>query len=889
MFKRIFKRITTLLLCAFFLFSCASCELTFAGKKPEEGQVHVAEGEVKLYFDGNGATAGEMPTLSLKVGETVTLPKNEFSKENYAFAGWALEQAGEIVYEEQDSYAQEVAGEYTLFAVWEEGVTLNFELNAGEYSLIGYKGKAHRVVIPAVYNGHPVISIGGEAFKNATFLKEIVVEEGILALANQAFEGCTSLSKISFPDSLLSVSAGAIQDTAYYKNENNWDAGVLYVGNHLLKADSSVSGVYTIKEGTRSIGAKAFCDAKNLSGLVIPQSVTSFDRGALDGTAFYNHALNWENNVLYVGDYLIKAQPGLSGSYTVKEGTKRIAMGAFSGCHNLEEISLPASLTAVGASAFVGSGIKSARFENGLTVLGRKAFINCKNLASVSLPQSLIEVQTSAFNGCEKLESIQLPSGLTKIGPGAFSGCALTEIQIPQGVRRIEAETFSSCPLEEIQIPDAVTHIGHSAFYNTRLIKIQIPQSVNDIGAYAFSFNADLQTATVGDGVEKLGAGAFYGCQNIQKIIFGEGLKKIGSFAFGGCLNLQEIAVAENNSVYKSVQGDLYLKDGKTLVQYAVGKIQTSFALPGGVEEIARQAFEGATTLQNVTLNSELKKIGNYAFAGSGLTTAVVPDSVQAVGLQAFNGCVALESVWIGNGVTELAEGVFGGCVALSSVSLGESMKTIQASAFNGAQKLISFSVASENESFKEADGNLYSKDGKILIKYAVGKEQNSFVVPEGVEHVSDYAFYGAKNVTSVKLSSTVTEIGENAFRGCENLETVTLNDALEKIGDYAFYDSGLKRMELGENVRVIGDYAFFYCRNLSEVDLGENVTSIGAWAFGWCGKLSEIILPKTVASLGERVFYFCFDLTVYCSAEEQPAGWSQDWNFNNCPVVWGY
>ena len=76
-------------------------------------------------------------------------------------------------------------------------------------------------------------------------------------------------------------------------------------------------------------------------------------------------------------------------------------------------------------------------------------------------------------------------------------------------------------------------------------------------------------------------------CENtrieIPSTYEGIAVTSIEEGAFLDCIALTSISVDENNTVYKSIDGNLYSKDGKTLVQYAVGKQDKSFVIPDSV------------------------------------------------------------------------------------------------------------------------------------------------------------------------------------------------------------------------------------------------------------------------------------------------------------------
>ena len=106
----------------------------------------------------------------------------------------------------------------------------------------------------------------------------------------------------------------AFADTAYFLDTSNWENGALYIGKHLIKA--MASGEFVVKEGTVSIGGGAFEDCGDLTGVLLPSTVTA------------------------VGHF------------------------AFQSCTGLKSITLPAGMTRIYGTAFHQSGITDAFFEN---------------------------------------------------------------------------------------------------------------------------------------------------------------------------------------------------------------------------------------------------------------------------------------------------------------------------------------------------------------------------------------------------------------------------------------------------------------------------------------------------------------------------------------------
>ncbi|MBO5788315.1 MAG: leucine-rich repeat domain-containing protein, partial [Clostridia bacterium] len=131
-----------------------------------------------------------------------------------------------------------------------------------------------------------------------------------------------------------------------------------------------------------------------------------------------------------------------------------------------------------------------------------------------------------------------------------------------------------------------------------------------------------------------------------------------------------------------------------------------------------------------------------------------------------FAYCTSLTSVVIGNGVTSIGESVFYGCTNLTNIKVDEN-----------------------NRHFQSIDGNLYSKDGKALIQYAIGKTDASFIIPDSVTSIGNYAFYGCSKLISVVIGNGVTSIGESAFEDCRSLTSIVFTDAANWYRTANYYD----------------------------------------------------------------------------------------------------
>jgi len=192
--------------------------------------------------------------------------------------------------------------------------------------------------------------------------------------------------------------------------------------------------------------------------------------------------------------------------------------GAFRDCTGLQSISLPSTVTAIGAYSFDGCvGLRSIALPDGLSEIGAYAFRRCKGLVSINIPVGVTEIPEYAFANCESLSCVSLPPGVVLLGQYAFAECCtLSEFQIPLGVEEIANSTFFGCAgLGDITIPDGVWSIEQYAFAGcTGLTNVTIGANVIYIGTYAFgpaTAASDIDATHLGDTCENLVGMTFLG------------------------------------------------------------------------------------------------------------------------------------------------------------------------------------------------------------------------------------------------------------------------------------------------------------------------------------------------------------------------------------------
>lgn len=206
-----------------------------------------------------------------------------------------------------------------------------------------------------------------------------------------------------------------------------------------------------------------------------------------------------------------------------------------------------------------------------------------------------------------------------------------------------------------------------------------------------------------------------------------------------------------------------------------------------------------------------------------------------------------ITSVVLSDNITSIGSNAFLACNNLEEVVLGKNVTNIGNNAFRLCSRLVSIETPVENASYKTVDGNLYTKDGKCLVQYALGKQDETFSIPTEVTVIGVGAFSGCRSLTQIYIHNGVTAIGERAFSSCYNLTSIEIPDSVVEIGDGIFAECGsLKSAVMGCGISQISREMFNECNQLQSITFGNNISFIGYHAFCYCQKLTNITFNGT-------------------------------------------
>lgn len=269
-------------------------------------------------------------------------------------------------------------------------------------------------------------------------------------------------------------------------------------------------------------------------------------------------------------------------------------------------------------------------------------------------------------------------------------------------------------------------------------------------------------------------------------------------------------------------------------------------------------------SITQVNLPDGLTRIGKSAFLQTGITNITIPNTVTSIGQNAFWNCNTIKTE-IPASVTELGETAFFGT-------------------FN-------VTVSKSNPAYCCENNIIYNKDKTELIQ-ASQHISGAVIIPETVQTIGAYAFYGCTDltgdlaipdsvktidnaafygtgITALTLGKEVQTIGESAFAACTGLTgDLVIPDSVTTIGESAFSRKDPKNtnkissIQFGKNVKTVGDCAFLGCTNVTSLRLNEGLQEIGRYAFKDLTELTGgLFIPATVTKIGDGAFHGCTKL----------------------------
>lgn len=461
-------------------------------------------------------------------------------------------------------------------------------------------------------------------------------------------------------------------------------------------------------------------------------------------------------------------------------------------------------------------------------------FANCSNLTSVTLPSSITNIGAYAFYNCVNLKDVVFNEGLISIGDGAFASCeSLREISMPTTVRTLGSRyAFSNAEAVMIEFEEHWEETNSVVECDiTERSTYRGYRSTKKVGRGVFEGCTSLQGILLNEGLERIGAGAFKDCKSLKVLGVPEDVTQIGGGA-EFCSETWELNIV-NGYTTNLVNGKrLPLSDaGRTeRLEYWHRSYGVGFA-------------EGCVALEQVSLPSKLTYLGENAFKNCGaLKTVELPDTLKVLMRGTFSGCSTLSAVRFPSnlevmGAIERMPSVH----VVDGVVVGANGKKLP-SADSGSE-FIDYEGDYRISTITGANGKTFVvTNADCNVKWLPNSDDAKVPVDEASFSDWFYRWNGAKVLKDVACPLTDDELNKVRMEFASVRPT---EPSFESLDNGVFYGcSSLREVCLPQSVRRIADYSFYDCCNLVKIELPKRLDMLGYQVFGGETALMDISTP---------------------------------------------
>ena len=570
------------------------------------------------------------------------------------------------------------------------------------------------------------------------------------------------------------------------------------------------------------------------------------------------------------------------------------------------------------SSAFAAHivSLENVTLPEGMETIPSGAFKQCFSLKKVVLPSSIKTIGNNAFDSDVNLDiDFTKLTNLNSIGDYAFS------IINANGGNSAEGDSYTKYKdeikdggIKNIILPESVKTIGSRAFFGQRNVKkIVIPKSVTSIQGQAFQMIPALEELEVYASLDKVSGSSFNevfwsntrndSTGKLKKVILGESYSatgKIGSALFYG-LDFDEIDIQMNN--IQNLGSSMFMKNKKL----------KSFTVPKTVKVINQAAFYETTALKDITIPKNVQTMDVEAFRKSGLekiwilnkdlvikepTTEDVTEEESAAKTKVYiyNPKETVEDfIAIPKNVTiygyagstaeayaqkngnkfvvinpenkVIFDSVGGSKVEEQTIECGEFAKKPADPAKEGytfkgwyTNKECTNAFDFDKDSIKE-ETTLYAK----WEKNPSSKPETKPAIKKNAKVTRGKYIYKVTSVTK-KQNGNVQVCGFAKGKKAATIvipSTITINGKKFKVTSIApkafLKNKTVKKVVIGNNVKVVGTKAFYNAKKLYTITIGKNVTTIKSQAFGKLPKLKKVVVRskklKKLKKIKKKIF----------------------------------
>ena len=359
-------------------------------------------------------------------------------------------------------------------------------------------------------------------FANWTNVQSVTFAGKVASIGKRAFYNCRNLNSVTAPESLVNFSADAFQGCVNLHsfditNNPNFEVaadGAVYdaTGRTLLFVPNSVSGTYSIREGTITVGDGAFALAANITQIICPSSLRIIGQEAL-------------------------SRPNLT-SVVLNEGLEFLGDRAFSGENaygEIAELTLPSTLKYC-SNAFLNIRIRKLILAEGFgktsSYMGE---LSSNTIDELHYPGSFEELLDAAFHRDYRYTRsfFDLAAKIyCRDGEGVEYLVTTEEFQTVDHLNDCACYNPEFATSLTSFVSSTLDSVGRYGFLGMRFETLKL-SGLSYAAPYAFKGLDNLRMVDLrGSSLAEIQYNAFEDCGMLTNIYLNEGLRKIGSNAF---------------------------------------------------------------------------------------------------------------------------------------------------------------------------------------------------------------------------------------------------------------------------------------------------------------------------------------------------------------------
>lgn len=574
-----------------------------------------------------------------------------------------------------------------------------------------------------------------------------------------------------------------------------------------------------------------------------------------------------------------------------------ISKNTFENYQNLESIEIPASIKDIEQDVFKGcTKLKSVNYLGTPTICSQINFSNIystpnyyateilfknEELKNLVIDNEFYEVKQYTFYNLKNLESISVSTNI--IAPYAFYNCSNTINLFLSNTQSIYNNAFENCEsLQNVYFTGNVSNwldisfenlysnpltYSTNLFFNNKLVENIEIKNRQTISKFTFANYKTLKEVSLDSNVESVHEYAFYNCSNanitipnnnniynyyqhcfdncksVSDLVFNDSLKYIGDFAFSNCYNSTNITIP--NSVYYI--GEQSFAGCQNVIECVLPFVGTKLQSEIPQTLLFGNIF-GTTPKDGCTLVKQ-----TYGWGGTSQKTSYIPNTIK--------------SVKITSNISKIGFGAFQNCSMLTDISIPNSVSVIEMNAFSGCN-LSNFYYkgnADEWASINFANAIFTKSDTISTTTLYFNETKVETLEFNNIKTINKYAFYGVKDLKTIKFNEELESIKEGAFSLCSELVSIDFTNC--------------------ENLKSIETYCFYRCSNLDNINMSYciNLTSLSTYVFSNCKNLTTITIPNSITQIQGCAFYNCSNLENINCVDEYSINYLGDDAFAYC------